>query len=378
MPARCEPRLPDRWVAAVNGPETGGEVDGVSGTTKRADRSAYAKAGVDIDAMMQALKAASRMVNRTRTRGVLSGMGAFGGLFASPGRDRLLVASTDGVGTKLKVAVQAGRHDTVGRDLVNHCVNDILVQGARPLFFLDYLGAARLEGDVFRQVIRGLCCACRANACALLGGETAEMPGLYPDGEYDLVGTIVGEVARRDLVTGAEIRSGDVLIGLRSSGLHTNGYSLARRVIFEDAGLNIGDPFPGARRTVGDTLLAVHRSYLRPVQAVMQRVRIRGMAHITGGGWYDNLPRVLPSGLRAVVDAGAWRPPACFAFIRREGRIDAQEMYRVFNMGIGYVLFVRGRDAARALAILKETGHRGIRIGRVEKGRRAAVLTGLA
>jgi phosphoribosylformylglycinamidine cyclo-ligase len=259
----------------------------------------------------------------------------------------------------------------VGQDLVNHCVNDILVQGARPLFFLDYLGTARLSAPVFRDVVRGLCKACRENGCALLGGETAEMPGLYPAGEYDLVGTIVGSVDRRRIVTGASVRPGDALIGLPSNGLHTNGYSLARRVIFRQAGLGIHDRFPGMRARVGDVLLRVHRSYLAPVSALQRDMRVHGMAHITGGGLVDNVPRMLPPGTAAVVERDAWRPPAVFRWLRERGRIAPEEMYRVFNMGIGFVVAVRAADADRALSILTRHGKgRPVRIGRVVRGRR--------
>jgi len=331
--------------------------------------SAYAAAGVDIDTKMRALKNARALVEKTFTPGVVGHLGSFGGLFRAPGRDALLVASADGVGTKLKVACLAGRHDTVGADLVNHCVNDILVQGAEPLFFLDYIGASRLQADMLAAIIRGLCRACRANGCALLGGETAELPGLYPAGEYDLVGTIVGAVPRRRLITGRAVRAGDVLIGLPSSGLHTNGYSLARKVIFETAGLGVDDRLPGTRTTVADALLAVHKSYLKPVRALWRTVPIHAMAHITGGGFPDNLPRVLPPGLGAVVDRAAWTPPPLFRFIREQGRVDRDEMYRVFNMGIGLVIIVAAADAARALAALRRAGERPVRIGVMEKSR---------
>ncbi len=339
----------------------------------RKKKSAYARAGVDIDEMMGSLAAVKRMVRSTATRGVMSDIGSFGGLFASPGRETALVASTDGVGTKLKVAVMAGRHDTVGQDLVNHCVNDILVQGARPLFFLDYLGTAKLTGHVFKDVVKGLCKACRENGCALLGGETAEMPGLYPAGEYDLVGTVVGVVERKAIITGSQIRPGDVLIGLGCTGLQTNGYSLARKVIFEDAGLKPDDTFPGTRRKVAAVLLDVHRSALGPVSAVMKHVRIRGMAHITGGGFYDNIPRVLPAGTRAVIETAAWKVPPVFRFIQERGRVDSNEMFRVFNMGIGFVLMVREADAALTIDILEKQKARPHTIGVVEKGRPGVV-----
>lgn len=331
-------------------------------------KSAYAASGVDIDNKMAALRAVRKLVRATKVPGLLSEIGSFGGLFAAPGKDQVLVASTDGVGTKLKVAGLAGRHNTVGQDIVNHCVNDILVHGARPLFFLDYFGTARFEGKIFRAVVQGLCQACRANGCALIGGETAEMPGLYPPGEYDLVGTIVGVVPRRAIITGKTIRPGDVLIGLPSTGLHTNGFSLARNILFEQEKLKIGDILPGTGRRVGEALLAVHASYLHPVQQVMKRLTIRGMAHITGGGFYDNVPRVLPKSVDAVFDRSAWTVPPLFRFLMERGRVAREEMYRVFNMGIGLVLVVRSADQGKALAILKAAGAAPRLVGRIEKG----------
>lgn len=337
-------------------------------------KSAYAASGVDIDRKMNALKSIGAMVRRTRVPGVLSDIGMFGGLFAAPGRDQVLVASTDGVGTKLKVAVMAGRHDTVGQDIVNHCVNDILVQGASPLFFLDYLGTSRVEPEIFRDVVAGLCKACRANGCALLGGETAEMPGLYPPGEYDLVGTIIGAVPRKRILTGRGIRPGDVAIGLPSTGLHTNGYSLARRILFDQAGLTLKDRVPGTRVTVEQALLAVHRSYLKPVQALLAKVPVQGMAHITGGGFPDNLPRVLPEGVRLRVDTRAWNPGPFFRFLAEAGKVEPDELYRVFNMGIGYVILVRARDAAAALTCLRAQRASPVVIGGAERGERGVVL----
>jgi phosphoribosylformylglycinamidine cyclo-ligase len=340
----------------------------------RTSNSAYGASGVDIDAKMNALARARKLIERTRTPGVVGAWGSFGGLFASPGRDHLLVSSADGVGTKLKVAVRAGRHDTVGQDIVNHCVNDILVQGAKPLFFLDYIGMGRIDPSVIGQLIKGLSKACRENNCALIGGETAELPDLYPEFEYDLVGMIVGAVARKDLITGRDIRAGDALIGLPSSGLHTNGYSLARAVVFRKACLECTDRFPGTRRTVADVLLAVHRSYLKPVTALMQRVRILGMAHITGGGFPDNVPRMLPRTVNAVIDRSAWTPPPVFRFIQDVGGVDVDEMYRVFNMGIGMVIAVRPEDESRALATLRAAGEKPVVIGRTEKGNGRAIL----
>ncbi len=332
-------------------------------------KNAYTDAGVDIDGMNLCLRDIRKLTNTTRTAGVRSEIGLFGGLFESPGKGRLLVASTDGVGTKLMVAAMTGNHRTVGMDLVNHCVNDILVQGARPLFFLDYLGTGRLEPFVFRDVMHGICRACRENGCALLGGETAEMPGLYPGAAYDLVGTIVGVVERRRLVDGKTIRPGDAIIGLPSTGLHTNGYSLARKIIFEQEGLSVSDRLPGTRRRVGDALLAVHRSYLGPVNAVMQGVRVRGMAHITGGGLLENVPRLLPAECCALFDAAAWKPPPLFLFLQERGGIDSMEMYRVFNMGIGMTLIVRSRDVSATLRILRHQGCSGKLIGHIGKGR---------
>lgn len=342
----------------------------------KAMKSFYALAGVDIDEKMAALSAVRKMVDKTARKEVLSGMGSFGGMFASPGRDKALVASTDGVGTKLKVAVMAGRHATVGQDLVNHCVNDILVQGATPLFFLDYVGTSKLNGRVFHDIVAGLCAACRQNNCALLGGETAEMPGLYPPGEYDLVGTIVGSVDKKNMITGRAIRPGNMIIGLASSGLHTNGYSLARKVLFDQAGLKIGDMFPGTNKTVADVLLAVHKSYLKPVRKVMAQIKICGMAHITGGGFNDNIPRVLPPKTAAVIDKSSWKVPEVFRFIGEQGKISDQEMYRVFNMGIGFVLIVQEKDADATIRILNENKCRNFLIGYVAEGERETLLTG--
>jgi phosphoribosylformylglycinamidine cyclo-ligase len=337
-------------------------------------KSAYAQAGVDIDVMMNSLKRIKKNVKSTNTPGVVSEIGSFGGLFKSPGKDFLLVASADGVGTKLKVAHMAGKHNTVGQCLINHCTNDILVQGASPLFFLDYLGAAALEPKVFEDAVAGLAKACRENGCALLGGETAEMPGLYPKGEYDLVGTIVGQVEKKKVITGESIRKGDVLIGLPSTGLHTNGYSLARKVIFETAGKKLSDLVPGTKTTFEKALLAVHKSYLHPVAALMKKVKVHGMAHITGGGLVDNVPRILPDNVDAVFDRSTWKTPALFEFIEQAGNVDHEEMYRVFNMGIGYVIFVRAKYADAAMELLKKEKARPKIIGRAEAGTGKSLL----
>jgi phosphoribosylformylglycinamidine cyclo-ligase len=339
-----------------------------------AGSSAYAQAGVDIDSKMAGLDAIKKMVATTATKGVVGGIGNFGGLFQAPGKENLLVASTDGVGTKLKVAVLSHRHDTVGQDIVNHCVNDILVMGAKPLFFLDYIGSARFDTDVFKSVLSGLVKACRENGCALLGGETAEMPGLYPQGEYDLVGTIIGQVERKKVITGKSVRAGDVVIGLPSTGLQTNGYSLARKVIFDQCGLTPQDLIPGTRKTVTETLLAVHKSYLKPVNALMaKKIPISAMAHITGGGFVDNIPRVLPQNCTVEIDRASWVPPTIFTFIERQGKIDHDEMYRVFNMGIGYVIIVRAKDAPAAISTLARAHQPALVVGRVIKGSRKVI-----
>ena len=339
--------------------------------------SAYAQAGVDIDSKMAGIEIIKKMVAATTTKGVVGGIGSFGGLFHSPGKDFLLVASADGVGTKLKVAALAKRHDTVGQDIVNHCVNDILVQGATPLFFLDYIGASRFDTAIFTDVISGLCKACKENGCALLGGETAEMPGLYPLGEYDLVGTIIGMVEKKKVITGKDIKAGDVIIGLPSGGLQTNGFSLARKVIFDQCGLTPQDLIPGTRSTVTDALLAVHRSFLKPVTALMEKMPIRGMAHITGGGFVDNIPRVLPENCNAVINRNSWKVPTLFTFIERQGKVDHDEMYRVFNMGIGYVIVVREKDAPAALSLLTKMRQAPVVIGAIEKGQKKVIYRDL-
>ncbi len=332
-------------------------------------KSAYAQAGVNIDVKMNAVGSIKQMVASTKTANVLGGIGSFGGLHKiPPGRNQILVASTDGVGTKLKVAAMMNKHDTVGQDIVNHCVNDILVQGAKPLFFMDYVGTAKVDPAVFKSVVSGICKACKENHMALLGGETAEMPGLYPVGEYDLVGTIVGSVQRSKLVTGKSIRAGDVIIGLPSGGLQTNGFSLARRVIFDFCQYSWKDKLPGTNQTFGDALLAVHRSFLKPVSAIMASVKINGMAHITGGGFPDNIPRVLPKAVNAEIDRSSWEVPTIFKFIERQGKVDRDEMYRVFNMGIGFVIIVAKRDLKKATNILRAAHQPYNIIGVMRKG----------
>ena len=333
-------------------------------------KSAYAASGVDIDVKMNAVGSIKQMVAATKTPSVIGNIGAFGGLHKVPaGKGQILVASADGVGTKLKVAAMMNKHDTVGQDIVNHCVNDILVQGAKPLFFMDYVGTAKVNPTVFKSVVSGLCKACKENKMALLGGETAEMPGLYPLGEYDLVGTIVGCVEKSKLITGKSIRAGDVIIGFPSGGLQTNGFSLARRVIFDMCQYSCKDKLPGTNQTFGDALLAVHKSFLRPVSALMAKIKINGMAHITGGGFPDNIPRVLPKAVNAEIDRDSWEVPTIFKFIERQGKVDHDEMYRVFNMGIGFVVIIAKKDLKQATNILRAAHQPYHVIGVIRKGK---------
>ena len=313
--------------------------------------SEYRDSGVDIDAGNEVVRRVKALARQTYTSGVVSGVGSFGGLFAVPSvADPVLVASADGVGTKLKVAFLAGVHDTIGVDLVNHCVNDILVQGARPLFFLDYLATGRLAPDVAEQIVRGVATACRDNGCALLGGETAEMPGFYADGEYDVAGFIVGLVSRAKIVDGRNIVAGDVLIALPSSGLHTNGYSLARKIVFERLKLAVDSYVADIGGTVGDVLLRPHRSYLSLVAPILDRGWIKGMAHITGGGITENLPRTLPPGRSFSLDRQSWTVPPVFTWLQRAGEISDSEMFRAFNMGVGMILVCASAHAADLLA----------------------------
>jgi phosphoribosylformylglycinamidine cyclo-ligase len=335
----------------------------------------YLEAGVSLERGRESVKRIRERVRATFGPRVESQIGAFAGFFAYPdaGSDRLIVSSMDGVGTKLRLAALADRWEGVGYDLVSHCVNDILVHGARPLFFLDYIGAASVEPDVVERLIIGLVEACTKAKCALIGGETAEMPGVYPPGELDLVGTIVGDVARSALVNGTRTQAGDRLIGLPSAGLHTNGFSLARRIVLEEAGLGPGDILEGTGASVADTLLARHRMYLPFLEGLMERLEVRGMAHITGGGLPENLPRALRQGLCARVDRTTWKTPPLFAALQRLGKVSDAEMFDVFNMGIGYVLVVPASAEEAWFAGLTEKGAGPIRIGWVEEGERSVV-----
>jgi phosphoribosylformylglycinamidine cyclo-ligase len=344
--------------------------------------SAYARAGVDIDAQERALAEVKKLARKTFTPGVLSEIGGFGGLYRPDLTgigEPVLVASADGVGTKLAVARMAGDFSTVGRDLVNHCVNDVLVQGARPLFFLDYVGAGTLEPAKMVELVAGLAAACRDNGCALLGGETAEMPGFYQPGDYELVGFIVGLVDRAAILDGSRVEPRDVLVGLPSAGLHTNGYSLARRIVFETRGLGVGDPAPwserrGRRRpTVGAELLAPHLSYLRPLAPLLRHPGLHALAHVTGGGLTDNLPRVLPRGCRAEIRVGSWPIPELFHWLQEQGGVESDEMFRVFNMGVGMVALVAPGALRDVLAALRAAGQRAWPIGTVQEGGRGVV-----
>jgi phosphoribosylformylglycinamidine cyclo-ligase len=327
----------------------------------------YRQSGVDIDAGNDTVRRIKALARGTYTPGVLSGVGSFGGLFAlgHGGGDTVLVASADGVGTKLKVAFLAGVHDTIGVDLVNHCVNDILVQGAQPLFFLDYLATGRLAPEVAEQIVSGIARACRENQCALLGGETAEMPGFYAEGEYDVAGFIVGAVERERVIDGHAIRAGDRLIALPSSGLHTNGYSLARKVAFDVLGLRIDSVVPELGDTVGAALLQPHRSYLPVIKPLLESRAIKGMAHITGGGITDNLPRVLPDGRGFALDRSSWTIPPIFQWLQRAGGVPEPEMFRAFNMGVGLVLVAAPEDVDRLLAALRESGEAAWHLGEI-------------
>ena len=325
----------------------------------------YEDSGVNIDRADRAKKSIARRVKATWGPGVLSETGAFGGLFELDRsyREPVLVSSIDGVGTKLLVAVMAKRYNTVGQDLVNHCVNDILVQGASPIFFLDYFATGRLRAEVAESVIDGLATACGDNGCALIGGETAEMPGVYEGDDFDLAGCIVGAVEKSEIIDGSGIEPGDCVYGLPSDGLHTNGYSLVRKIIFEEMGLGVDDAVDELGCTVGEELLRVHKSYLKPVTTLMKSVRIKGLAHITGGGITGNLPRVLPKGCSAAIHKGSWPVPPVFDWLRSRGRVAEAEMFKVFNMGLGMLVVVDREDGEK----LQSSGA-VYRVGEIQSG----------
>ena len=338
----------------------------------------YAEAGVDITSGDRSKQRIKMLARKTFNKHVLSEIGGFGGLFSldlAKFPDPVLVSSADGVGTKLKVAFELGIHHTVGQDLVNHCVNDIAVQGATPLFFLDYLATGKLEASVVETVVQGISDACRANGCALIGGETAQMPGFYPNGEYDLAGFIVGAVNRGKIVTGAEIEAGDVLIGLPSNGLHTNGYSLARKLLFEVAHYGPEQYVNELKDKTGAALMRTHRSYLGIIKKLYAADLVRGMAHITGGGISENLPRILPKGLGATIDLAAWQVPPLFEHLRELGNVQQEEMMRTFNMGIGLICAVSADNVKKVKAILNRANERHCVLGRVVRGERKVTYT---
>jgi phosphoribosylformylglycinamidine cyclo-ligase len=333
----------------------------------------YADAGVDISAADKSKHRIKMLARKTFNKQVLSEIGGFGGLFAldlEKYPNPVLVSSADGVGTKLKVAFELGIHHTVGQDLVNHCTNDIAVQGASPLFFLDYLATGKLENSVVETVVQGISDACRANGCALIGGETAQMPGFYGDGEYDLAGTIIGAVSRDKIITGDSIQVGDILLGLPSNGLHTNGYSLARKLLFEVAKYGPEQYVNELKDKTGAALMRIHRSYLSIIKKLVNGEVVSGMAHITGGGITENLPRIIPKGMGAQVDLASWQVPPLFEHLQKLGNVEQDEMLRTFNMGIGMIIVVPAEKVKKAKAILNRANERFHIIGRIVRGER--------
>lgn len=339
------------------------------------DAMSYRSAGVDIDAAENAKGRIKRLVESTFTAGTRGSFGGFGGMFRVPTgmRAPVLVSSADGVGTKIKVAIDANRHDTIGHDLVNHCVNDILVQGADPLFFLDYVAFGKLEPAAVEGVVAGVAAGCRENGCALVGGETAEMPGLYTPPDYDLAGFIVGVVEEDEILGPERVRAGDVLVGLAASGLHTNGYSLARRIVFDRMGLRVSDPFPGEDATVADVMLRVHRSYRASLGPV--RGMVRAMAHITGGGLPGNLNRAMPAGCDAVVETGSWEVPNLYRVLMDAGQVARDEMFRAFNMGVGMVVVTDRQHADAVIGAARSAGVHAWACGQVVAGSGQVILT---
>ena len=338
----------------------------------------YADAGVDIDRANRTKKRIKYLAHKTFTRGVLSEIGGFGGLFAidkTKYLDPVLVSSVDGVGTKLKIAFAMNVHQTVGADLVNHCVNDIAVQGAAPMFFMDYLATGKLDPAIAEQVVEGLADACKHNGCALIGGETAEMPGFYPDGEYDLAGFIVGVVERERIITGRAVEVGDVILGLPSNGLHTNGYSLARKLLFEVAQYTPDSYVNELKGKVGNELLKTHKSYWPVVKKLLQNECVAALAHITGGGITENLPRVLPRGVSAVIELGSWPLLPIFQHLQHLGNVPQDEMMRTFNMGLGMLLVVPAKKFKKTQTLLERVGEKAYTVGRIVKGDRKVMYT---
>jgi phosphoribosylformylglycinamidine cyclo-ligase len=338
----------------------------------------YADAGVDIDRANRTKKRIKYLAHKTFTRSVLSEIGGFGGLFAIDKQkwvDPILVSSVDGVGTKLKVAFEMDVHHTIGADLVNHCVNDIAVQGATPLFFMDYLASGKIEPEITEKVIEGLAEACKHNGCALIGGETAEMPGFYPDGEYDLAGFIVGAVERERIINGKTVEVGDVILGLASNGLHTNGYALARKLLFEVGKYTLDSYVNELKGKVGNELLRTHKSYWPAIKRLVDGECVSAMAHITGGGITENLPRVLPRGVAAVIEMGSWQVPPIFEHLQQLGNVPQDEMLRTFNMGIGMLLVIPSKKFKKAQTVLERAGEKAFTVGRIVKGDRKVLYT---
>ncbi|MDI6739654.1 MAG: phosphoribosylformylglycinamidine cyclo-ligase [Candidatus Edwardsbacteria bacterium] len=337
----------------------------------------YKDAGVNIDAGNESVRRIKSIVRSTFTRSVLTDIGGFGALFDGQlkgYKQPVLVSSCDGVGTKLKVALLAGSHGTVGQDLVNHCVNDILVQGAKPLFFMDYAAFGRLDPKILESIVTGFAKACRENGCSLVGGETAEMPGIYASGDYDLAGFIVGVVEKKKLITGKTIKPGDMVIGLGTNGLQTNGYSLARKILFDKCGYKVGTYLPELKTTVGEALLKVHPSFLKAVSPLLDKGLVKGMAHITGGGFLDNIPRALPNNCDVEIARGSWPALPVFPLMQEQGGVPEDDMYRTFNMGIGFVLITAAADLDKTIKMLKATKPRAHQIGRVVKGKQRVSL----
>lgn len=338
----------------------------------------YAEAGVDIDAGEREVELIKKSVQATYTRGVMGDIGGFGGLFRLKDElsdDPILVSGTDGVGTKLRLAIEMGIHDTIGQDCVAMSVNDVLVQGARPLFFLDYIATGKLEPELMAEIVKGVANACIESGCALLGGETAEMAGFYAKGDYDVAGFAVGIVDRKDLITGEDIAVGDVILGLPSTGVHSNGYSLVRRII-KDNGLPLDKVYGDMDKPLGEVLLTPTRLYPRPVIPVLKGTKVNGMVHITGGGFYDNIPRVLPKGTRAVLDAEKWPLLPIFPFLMKEGGVEPREMYRTYNCGLGMLLIMDRENAEKAKEILKSINEPVYEVGEITEGNQDVVVTG--
>ena len=337
----------------------------------------YADAGVDIDRANRTKQRIKYLAHKTFNRSVLSEIGGFGGLFSIPLKyqDPVLVSSVDGVGTKLKLAFEMNVHHTVGGDLVNHCVNDIAVQGAAPMFFMDYLATGKLQPEIAEKVVEGIAEACKHNGCALIGGETAEMPGFYPDGEYDLAGFIVGVVAREKLITGKDVQIGDVILGLPSNGLHTNGYSLARKLLFEIAKYTPDTYVNEMKGKVGNELMRPHRSYWPVLRKLIESECVSAMAHITGGGITENLPRVLPRGTSAVIELGSWPVLPIFEHMQKLGNVSQDEMLRTFNMGLGMLLVVSNKKFKKTQTLLERASEKAYTVGRIVKGDRKVMYT---